>query len=95
MALETMINDKSQFLVDMLNRDGRLVNIGDLYLFQPIELFNKNITSYERRVPIDVKNKNVKVLLTPDFDLKEIEVEKEKTLQKKGTNDEIGLMCSV
>ena len=89
MALETMINDKSQFLVDMLNRDGRLVNIGDLYLFQPIELFNKNITSYERRVPIDVKNKNVKVLLTPDFDLKEIEVEKEKTLQKKETNNEI------
>ena len=55
MALDTLINDKNEFLSDMLNRTGRLVNIGELYLFQPIELDDKHITSYERRNPIDFK----------------------------------------
>ena len=55
MALNVLITDKNEYLVDMLNRNGRLVNIGDFYLFQPIELDNKHISSYERRVPIDVK----------------------------------------
>ena len=38
MALDVLINDKNEYLVDILNRTGRLVNIGEFYLFQPIEL---------------------------------------------------------
>ena len=65
MALDTLINDKNEYLRDMLNRTGRLVNIGEFYLFQPIELDNKHISSYERRNPIDFKISSLKFNL-PD-----------------------------
>jgi len=65
MALDTLINDKNEYLRDILNRTGRLVNIGEFYLFQPIELDNKQITSYERRNPIDFKIQSLKFNL-PD-----------------------------
>jgi hypothetical protein len=78
MALNVLITDKNEFLTDMLDRNGRLVNIDNFYLFQPIELDNKHITSLSRRAPIDVKLKklmyNVKneIILT-DEKLKTIE----------------------
>ena len=73
----------------MLNRDGRLVNIGDLYLFQPIELTNINITQYERNTPIDIKAKSISVLLNDKFKFKDTQ---EKTIEKsitQDTNDDI------
>ena len=39
----------------MLGRIGHLINIGDYYMFQPIELENKYITRYERTHPINYK----------------------------------------
>ena len=38
-----------------MGRNGFLVNIGEYYMFQPIELENKHITRYERTHPIDYK----------------------------------------
>jgi superfamily II DNA or RNA helicase len=55
-ALTTLIDDNNEFIVDKYGRNGRLVNIGDYYLFQPIELLDKNISIYERSVPIDYKH---------------------------------------
>jgi hypothetical protein len=42
--------------VDKYGRNGRLINIGDYYLFQPIELKDKNISIFERSVPLDYKH---------------------------------------
>ena len=47
MALNVLITDKNEYLVDMLNRNGRLVYIGDFYLFEPIELDNKHIETVD------------------------------------------------
>ena len=47
----------------MYNRIGKLINIGDLYLFQPIEINNEKISMFDRIVPIDYKNKNLSFLL--------------------------------
>lgn len=38
MALDTIIKDKNEYLVDMFGRLGRLRNQGTLYYYQPLEL---------------------------------------------------------
>ena len=55
MALHVLITDKNEYLSDMLNRNGRLVNIANYYLFQPINLDDKYLTHFERKNPIDYK----------------------------------------
>ena len=37
-ALTQMVNDKNEYITDRYNRIGNLINIGDLYLFQPLEI---------------------------------------------------------
>jgi len=64
-ALTTLIDDNSEFIVDKYGRNGRLVNIGEYYLFQPIELLDKNISIYERSVPIDYKHNMISFDLKP------------------------------
>ena len=58
-ALTQLIEDNNEFIVDKYGRNGRLVNIGEYYLFQPIELRDKNISIFERSVPIDYKHKSI------------------------------------
>jgi hypothetical protein len=60
-ALTQMINDNSEFIVDKYDRTGFLVNIGDYYLFQPSELNYKNISLFERSVPLDYKHEMIKI----------------------------------
>jgi hypothetical protein len=55
-ALTQLIEDENEFIVDRYGRNGRLINIGEYYLFQPIELKNKNISIYDRSVPLDFKH---------------------------------------
>jgi hypothetical protein len=55
-ALTQIINDNSEYIVDKYERTGYLINIGDYYLFQPSELNYKNISVYDRSVPIDYKH---------------------------------------
>ena len=58
-ALTQLIEDENEFIVDKYGRNGRLVNIGDYYLFQPIELKDKNASIFERSVPIDYKHEMI------------------------------------
>jgi hypothetical protein len=64
-ALTQLIEDKSEVIIDKYDRTGHLINIDDYYLFQPSELTNKNISIFERSVPIDFKHSMV------DFQLKQ------------------------
>ena len=45
----------------MYGRNGRLVNIGQYYLFQPVELMNPQISLFERSTPMQYKNESVKI----------------------------------
>jgi hypothetical protein len=58
-ALTKLIDDKNEFIVDKYGRNGRLINIGEYYLFQPIELRNQNIPIFDRSVPIDYKHEMI------------------------------------
>ena len=58
-ALTQVIDDKTQHLVDKYGRTGYLVNIDDYYLFQPAELSNRNLSLYDRKVPLDYKHDSI------------------------------------
>ena len=62
-ALTQLIEDKNEFITDKYGRNGKLINIGDYYLFQPIELIDKNVSIFERSIPIEFKHNAI------DFEL--------------------------
>jgi len=55
-ALTILIDTETEYITDKYGRSGRLVNIGEYYLFQPIELINHRITLFERSVPLMYKH---------------------------------------
>jgi hypothetical protein len=59
-ALSQLIDDENEFITDKYGRNGHLVNIGEYYLFQPIELRDKNASIFDRSVPIDYKHDMIK-----------------------------------
>ena len=59
-ALTQLIEDENEFIMDKYGRNGRLINIGEYYLFQPIELRDKNASIFDRTVPIDFKHDMIK-----------------------------------
>ena len=62
-ALTQLVDDKTEFIADKYDRLGHLVNIDDLYLFEPIELKYSNNTLYERKVPIPYKHNKLSINL--------------------------------
>jgi hypothetical protein len=62
-ALEQLVEDKNEYLTDKYGRLGNMVNIGDMYLFQPLELNNNNISIYDRSVPLDYKHNTLSISL--------------------------------
>ena len=67
-ALNQLVEDKNEFISDKYGRLGNLVNIGDLYLFQPLELDNKNISIYDRSVPIEYKRPTLTFEINKTFE---------------------------
>jgi len=63
-AALTKIIEEKETIVDRYLRNGTLINIGDYYLFQPIELTNQKISMFERSVPLDIKPKQIKLDVT-------------------------------
>lgn len=60
-ALDILINNKNEFLKDMLDRPGKLVNIGEYYMFQPMEIYNKSIPLFQRKTPIEYENNKIQL----------------------------------
>ena len=58
-ALNFFVNEKNEYITDILGRLGNVVNIGEYYMFQPVEIENKHISRYERVHPIDFKRKSI------------------------------------
>lgn len=66
-ALSMFINNKSEFLIDRYGRRGNLINRGDVYAFQPVEINDESISIFERSTPIDYKRTNVNLELPKEF----------------------------
>jgi hypothetical protein len=58
-ALTQMIHDNSEFLVDLYGKYGYLLNIGDYYFFQPVELNDPSISIFEKSTPIPFKRDKI------------------------------------
>ena len=56
LALTQMVTDSNEYVNDKYGRLGRIINVGDYYLFQPVELTDKRISIYERSVPVPYKH---------------------------------------
>jgi hypothetical protein len=66
-ALTQLIEDENEFITDKYGRNGRLVNIGEYYLFQPVELRDKNASIFDRSVPIDYKHSMINFEISQDI----------------------------
>lgn len=64
-ALTQLVDDQNEYITDRYGRIGHLINISDLYLFQPLEINNKHISTYDRSVPLEWKRDKLTVNL-PD-----------------------------
>ena len=64
-ALTHLIDDENEFITDTLGRLGHLVNVGQYYMFQPVELSNKHISRYDRVHPVPYKRKSLNFVLAP------------------------------
>ena len=78
-ALTQLIEDNSEFIVDKYGRNGRLINIDEYYLFQPIELKDSHITIFDRSVPLDYKHSMINFelnqhIVKPVIDKRNIDV---------------------
>jgi superfamily II DNA or RNA helicase len=67
-ALTQLIEDSNEYVNDKYGRNGHLINIGEYYLFQPIELNSTNISIFDRTVPIDFKHNAVKFEIKPEME---------------------------
>ena len=68
-ALTQVIENSNEFINDKYGRSGHLINIGDYYLFQPIELNSRNISIFDRSVPIDFKHSSVNFEIKPEAEV--------------------------
>ena len=50
LALTNIINDSNMIIKDKYNKKGYLINIDDLYIFQPIVLNNKNSSLLQKHI---------------------------------------------
>ena len=83
-ALSQCIEDKNEYITDKYGRLGNLINIDNLYLYQPLELNNENISIYDRSIPLEYKRKNLEFIL-PEKVIENIMVDEDLT----ETNEEI------
>ena len=66
-ALTQLIEDSNEIIIDKYGRNGKLINIGEYYLFQPIEITDKNISLYERMTPLPYKVDKIEFNLSDDL----------------------------
>ena len=55
-----------EWLVDKKGHKGYMIQNGDLYIFQPIELEDKHASIFERKMPLDYKRTSVRIEMPTD-----------------------------
>ena len=91
-ALTQLIEDENEIITDKYERNGRLINIGEYYLFQPLELLDKNVSIFDRSVPIDYKHSMINFEIKQDVtkpvidkrNISQIVIDEEEIINSKG-----------
>lgn len=58
-VLNKLVQDKTEIIEDRYKRGGNLINIGEYYIYQPLELDNDHVSLFERNRPIEYKRGKV------------------------------------
>ena len=66
-ALSAFVNNKNEYLIDRYGRRGTLINRGDVYAFQPIEINDESISVYERSAPVQYKRDHLNMEISKEF----------------------------
>ena len=66
-ALSDLINNKNEFLTDKFNNIGHLVNVDNIYFFQPQEIKYKREDLYFKSKPLVKLNKSINYKLLDNF----------------------------
>lgn len=93
-ALNQLVEDNTEYVSDSYGRLGNIINIDDLYLFQPIELNNNHISLYERSVPVQFKHNELSFKLPEDLTEAIIHKPKTKEGRKKQEEHEVTLLIN-
>tara|TARA_X000000950_G_scaffold232810_1_gene282018 strand:- start:1235 stop:4996 length:3762 start_codon:yes stop_codon:yes gene_type:complete len=88
-ALNQLIKDKNEYLVDMFDRIGRLKNTSDYYFFQPIELNDDNTQMYDNQHLIDNKWKQLDFILPENIKEEKVTSEKRIDIILKDLSDHL------
>ena len=81
-SLTNLIQNETEYLTDMYGRSGRLINIGDYYMFQPVELMNPEISLFERSTPLNYKNEKIKIKMEIPSIIQEERLQKQTQIQQ-------------
>jgi len=66
-ALTYLIENRNEFLVDSHGRLGNLVNRGEIYAFQPMEITDQTVSVFDRTFPLEIKPAKVQVEVNTTF----------------------------
>jgi hypothetical protein len=72
-TLTRFIENKNEYLTDALGRSGYLINTGDVYAFQPVEITDESASIYDRTAPIDHKPAAYSLELSPSEPSEDVE----------------------
>lgn len=61
-ALYKLTTDSNEEVIDIFERNGHIINHGEIYFFQPKELTNINIPLLERSTPLDYKHDKLELI---------------------------------
>ena len=62
-ALTYIVKDDVSYVYDPYQRIGKIINILDYYLFQPIELSQSSSSLFEKSKPVDYKHDKIKIMV--------------------------------
>ena len=65
-ALELLLTEEYEYIIDKYGRKGKLINISDLYLFQPRGITDNKISIADRSFPVDIKNDGIRLIMPED-----------------------------
>jgi len=88
-ALDELVNNPNQKIIDKYNRRGKLINIDDMYIYQPSELNFDNVSLYENFNPIH-KNVDALTFKVQDEIKQPVGTKKYKITKKKQDTDNNG-----
>ena len=93
-SLNQLVEDNTEYVSDAYGRLGNVINIDDLYLFQPLELNNQHISIYDRSVPVQFKHNELSFVLPENVTEAIIHKPEAKEVREKQGNQELTMLIN-